>query len=188
MSVLCIQNGCSEVSSKRNSIPRSRGRSRRNMRPRARDSSVRASSTWTTHGPRDVSNRTAGCGMSFPWAGEALPRHEPARSSASKRETRRIGPRGYTISREGQALAHRTCGSALPLHAIEGAAELPEELLVQARDQALLHRVEIVLVHVELPAGQPGRARCALARARLGAVAPLRAGGRQAGEALALAG
>src|SRR5216684_2472352 len=179
MSVLRIQNGCSDVSSKMNSIPRSRGRSRRNIRPRARCSSVRATSTCTTQGPRDVSNRTAGCGMSFPWAGEAPPRHEPARSSAMKSGPRRIG-RDRTPSRRAGAL--------LPPQAIIRAAELPEELLVPVRGKALLHRVQIVLVQVQLATREAGRARSALPRARLRAVRSRGPRSREASEALALAG
>src|SRR5713101_1260490 len=179
MSVLRIQNGCSDASSKMNSIPRSRGRSRRNIRPRARCSSVRATSTCTTQGPRDVSNRTPGCGMSFPWAGEAPPRHEPARSSAMKSGPRRIG-RDRTPSRRAGAL--------LPPQAIIRAAELSEELLVPVRGKALLHRVQIVLVQVELATREAGRARSALPRARLRAVRSRGPRSREASEALALAG
>ena len=71
MSVLCIQKKCSSVAAKTKIIPRSCGRSRRNIKPRVRASSLFAISTRTTHGPRGVSNRTAPSGSVVETTGAA---------------------------------------------------------------------------------------------------------------------
>src|SRR4051812_20490933 len=76
----------------------------------------------------------------------------------------------------------------LPFQAVERAAELAEELLEPDRGEAQLHRVQIVLVQVELAARKTGRAGGSFARARLRAVRSRGAGRGEASEALALAG
>src|SRR6266403_68719 len=59
MGVSCIQKVCSALEGKTKSIPWSGSSSRRNIRPRDREASSLATSTFTTQGPRAVSKRTA---------------------------------------------------------------------------------------------------------------------------------
>ena len=59
MGVSCIQKECSSLEGKTKSIPWSGSSARRNIRPRDRDVSSLATSTFTTQGPRAVSKRTA---------------------------------------------------------------------------------------------------------------------------------
>src|SRR5689334_787536 len=75
----------------------------------------------------------------------------------------------------------------LRTHAIEGRAELAEELRVALRRKPRLHRVEVLLVEGELGAAQPGRAASTRSTARLRTVSAVRPLGGEAGEALALA-
>src|SRR5690349_20717560 len=75
----------------------------------------------------------------------------------------------------------------LRTHAIEGRAELAEELRVAVRRKARLHGVQVLLVQGELGAAQAGRAASAGSAARLRTVSAVRPLGGEAGEALALA-
>src|SRR5438132_3991719 len=108
--------------------------------------------------------------MAFPCAGAAPPRQDASKAIA--------------IAQVRRMAAHRTSA----LDAVEGAAELSEELLVPVRGQTLLHRVEVRLIQVELRAGEARRAAPARPGAGLRAIASLRSGSGQAGEALAFAG
>src|SRR5437588_8300945 len=108
--------------------------------------------------------------MAYPCAGPAPPRQDASKAMA--------------IAQVPRMAAHGTSA----LDAVEGAAELSEELLVLVRRETLLHRVEIGLVQVELRAGQARRAARARPGAGLRAASAVGSGRRQAGEALALAG
>src|SRR5207245_4934717 len=103
--------------------------------------------------------------MVLPCAGAAPPRQDASRAIA-------------------MAAARRMAALISALDAVEGAAELTEELLVPVRRKAQLHRVEVGLIEVELRAGQTRRAARARSGAGLGAVPGLGSGRGQAGEAL----